>query len=199
MPQQPILMVYAGPNGSGKSSITQAFPSVGYYVNADEIQKQLNCSALEAAQIATKAREKLLQMNVTFSFETVLSTDRNLKLMQTALANGYRVICIYVLTRHPSINVKRVDHRVHAGGHSVDSAKIVQRYHRAMKLIPELCKACSRLLIFDNSLDNTDFDPSLIAEISSGEITTYPSSLWPYADIIQLLSGQYNPDESERL
>ena len=199
MPQQPVLMVYAGPNGSGKSSITQAFPSVGYYVNADEIQKKLNCTAMEAAQIATETREKLLQMNVTFSFETVLSTDRNLKLMQTALANGYRVVCIYVLTRHPSINIRRVEHRVQAGGHSVDSEKIVSRYHRAMKLIPELCKACSRLLIFDNSLDNTDFDPSLIAEISAGEITAYPSSLWPYPDIIQLLSGQYDPDKPESI
>lgn len=193
----PTLLVFAGPNGSGKSTITQGFPLVGHYVNADDIQKELNCDPLEAAKTATATREELLKRNESFTFETVLSTDRNLKLIQAALSNGYYVACIYILTRDPSINVRRVQQRVEAGGHSVERETIITRYMRAMKLIPELCSSCSRLLIFDNSIDRTESDPLLIAEINESEITAHPSSVWPYEDILLLLSGKYVPETGE--
>ncbi len=48
----PILLVIAGPNGSGKSSViseNSQFKPIGDYVNADEIQRHLKCTALEAA------------------------------------------------------------------------------------------------------------------------------------------------------
>lgn len=191
---QPTLLVFAGPNGSGKSTITQGFTPVGYYVNADDIQRLLKCEPLDAAKKATDTREELLKRNESFTFETVLSTDRNLKLMQAALAKGYVVICIYILTRDPSINVRRVEQRVKAGGHCVEPEKIITRYKRAMQLIPALCNSCSKLQIFDNSMDRTESDPSLIAEINEGEITAYPSAIWPYEDILLLLSGKYIPD-----
>lgn len=56
----PILMVMGGPNGSGKSTITAEYPVIGEYVNADDIQRHLKCSSLEAAQIATATREYFL-------------------------------------------------------------------------------------------------------------------------------------------
>ena len=112
----PRLLVFAGPNGSGKSTVTQRFGIVGKYVNADEIKKALDCTDMDAAVIAERTRETLLNSKSDFSFETVLSTERNLKLIAKAKQNGYYVTCIYVLTSHPDINLKRVESRVRNGG-----------------------------------------------------------------------------------
>ena len=80
----PEIVVFAGPNGSGKSTITELLKPNYDYVNADEIKKHLKCSDIEAAKIAEEQRENLLSGNKDFCFETVLSTDRNLKLLKRA-------------------------------------------------------------------------------------------------------------------
>lgn len=55
------------------------------YINADdEIKKNMKCSDLEAAQLAEKQREDCIERMDEFCFETVLSTDRNLKLLERA-------------------------------------------------------------------------------------------------------------------
>ncbi len=74
----------AGPNGSGKSTITSHIEVIGNYVNADAIKLHLNCDNLTAAQIAKSTREYLLKQRKSFTFETVLSTPRNLNLMERA-------------------------------------------------------------------------------------------------------------------
>ena len=86
----PGILVFAGPNGSGKSTITSEIDIVGQYVNANEIKKDLNCSDLEAAQIADKTREYLLDNYMDFTFETVLSTMSKIKFLSRAKAQGYR-------------------------------------------------------------------------------------------------------------
>ena len=106
--KKPEIMVFAGPNGSGKSSVTRLAKLVGVYVNADDIRASLGCSALEAAQIATSKREELVSKRADFTFETVLSTTRNIDLLKTAKEQGYFVRCIYILTTDCEINVSRV-------------------------------------------------------------------------------------------
>ena len=76
--KKPEILVFAGPNGSGKTTVTRLATLVGVYVNADEVKNALNCSALEAAKIAEKKRETMISERATFTFETVVSTDRNL-------------------------------------------------------------------------------------------------------------------------
>ena len=80
----PRLLVFAGPNGSGKSSVTVKIPVVGLYVNADDIKRVRGCSDLEAAQEAEQIRNLLLAARKDFTFETVLSTERNLELLRQA-------------------------------------------------------------------------------------------------------------------
>ena len=82
------------------------------YINADEIKKILKCSDLEAAQIAEQQREDHLANMREFCFETVMSTDRNLKLLQRAKEKGYFIRCYYILTSDPIINIERVKSRV---------------------------------------------------------------------------------------
>ena len=155
MPHQneklPEIIVFAGPNGSGKSTVTQYAKVIPPYINADEIKRANNCSDLEAAQIAETLREKCIEKNISFTFETVLSTPRNLNLLKRAKEKGYFIRCIYVLTVNPDINVLRVKTREKAGGHGVPEDKIRTRYQKALALIPELIPVCDVLHIYDNS------------------------------------------------
>ncbi len=147
----PEVMVFAGPNGSGKSTITRMAKIVGEYINADDIKKTILCSDLEAAIKAEELREKMIEERKDFTFETVLSTDRNLNLLRKAKENGYFVRGIYVLTNNPGVNVARVNAREALGGHGVPKEKIRSRYSKALVLIPQLVEICDILHVYDNT------------------------------------------------
>lgn len=198
---KPKILIFAGPNGSGKSTVTSNEQIVGFYVNADEIEKLRDCTPLEAAKIAEATREYFVDHMLSFTMETVLSTTRNIDLLARARSLGFEITCIYVTTNNPAINVARAKLRLQNTNHGVgiekgkvDEQKIIDRYHRAMKLIPQLCKVCDRLLIFDNSFDRSQGKPSLIAEIQNGNVSIYPSSIWNESAIQNFLSGEYIPD-----
>lgn len=142
MSKKPEIIVFAGPNGSGKSTITKLAAIIEPYINADEIKKSSLCTDLEAAQLADKLRNKLIEENKSFTFETVLSTTRNLELLKKAKEKGYFIRCIYVLTADYNINITRIKSRIAAGGHNVPKEKIVSRYNKAIDLIPELITIC---------------------------------------------------------
>ena len=78
------VIVFAGQNGSGKSTFTELLKPPMDYINVDEIKKSLKCSDIEAAQLAEKQREDHIEQMKEFCFETVLSTERNLKLLEKA-------------------------------------------------------------------------------------------------------------------
>lgn len=148
----PEIVVFAGPNGSGKSTFTELLRPINMdYVNADDIQKALNCGIEEAANVAENRREKLLSEFKEFCFETVLSTDRNLKLLKKAKEKGYFIRCYYILTVDPAINIYRVKSRVAQGGHDVPEEKIVSRYEKALNLLKEIVEISDVCHIYDNS------------------------------------------------
>ncbi|MCH5341228.1 MAG: zeta toxin family protein [Acetatifactor sp.] len=149
--KKPEVVVFAGPNGSGKSTFTQLLMPPIDYINADEIKKNLKCSDLEAAQLAERQREEHIEQMSEFCFETVLSTERNIKLLEKAKQKGYFIRCYYILTADPMINVLRVKSRVEAGGHDVPEEKIITRYDRALCLVKDLVQICDVCHIYDNS------------------------------------------------
>ena len=149
--KNPEIIVFAGPNGSGKSTITKLARVIEPYINADDIKRTIHCSDMEAALKAEELRETALAEQTDFTFETVLSTDRNINLLRRAKKKGYFVRCIYVLTDNPEINEIRVLARESHGGHGVPPEKIRSRYDRCLKLIPELVELCDVMHIYDNS------------------------------------------------
>lgn len=178
----PVLLVFAGPNGSGKSTATRSMPAFGVYINADDLMEEYGLSDLEAAQQAEALRNKLLAERASFSFETVLSTERNLAFMQKAKDLGYEVQCIYVLTCSPDINAARVKSRVEAGGHDVPEEKIYGRYYRALALLPLVMSICDKMLVYDNSVA-----PALILRKDGAGTEQYPSAIWPKERLAALL------------
>ncbi|WP_316607701.1 zeta toxin family protein [uncultured Ruminococcus sp.] len=190
----PRLVIFAGPNGSGKSTVTSKFGVVGEYVNADEIKKALDCTDMEAALKAEQIREYFLSKKQDFTFETVMSTDRNLKLIAKAKQEGYYVSCIYILTSHPDINIARVKARFEGGGHPVPVDKIRERYMRALRLIPVLISLCDEFLLFDNSPDKADVRSGLLFRKEDKDLKIFPNDIWNTNMLKSLFNGTY-PDD----
>lgn len=185
--RKPEIVVFAGPNGSGKSTFTELLKPPVDYINADEIKKNLRCTDLEAAQLAEKQREEHVSRMEDFCFETVLSTDRNLKLLKKARQKGYFIRCYYILTADPMINVLRVKSRVEAGGHDVPKEKIISRYDRALALVKELIKVCDICHIYDNSSNK----PFRIFKKRKEELFYDECDDWYFEDI-EALTGKKN-------
>ena len=181
---RPSILVVAGPNGSGKSTVTKGLPVIGLYVNADEIKKASKCSDLEAAQEAEMIRRALLEARQDFTFETVLSTDRNLLLLEEAKKAGYQICAVFVLTKDSAINVRRVRNRVKMGGHDVPEDKIISRYEKSLQNLSKLVRIADRTRIVDNSTDV----PSVICEVAEGRARIWESELWSTAEILGILA-----------
>ncbi len=178
--QKPIVLAFAGPNGSGKTTVTRRLGLVGAYVNADDIKAKFGLSDLEAAQEAEELRNHLVNNGESFSFETVLSTDRNLLLLQKAKALGYIVKCVYVLTCNPDINVYRVKVRFQSGeGHDVEEGKVRERYRKALDLLPRVIDVCDDIIIFDNS----GHTPHIIIHKDTQGLMVSPNEYWTATDI----------------
>ena len=184
--KKPEIVIFAGPNGSGKSTFTELLKPAMDYINADEIKKNLKCNDLEAAQLAEKQREEHLAQMSEFCFESVLSTERNIKLLQRAKEKGYFIRCYYILTADPMINVLRVKARAAAGGHDVPEEKIITRYDKALNLVKELVALCDICHIYDNSGSR----PFRIFKKRKEQMYFAESSEWHLEDI-QALTGIY--------
>lgn len=180
---RPRILVFAGPNGSGKSTITKGIPICGIYVNADDIKRQSQCTDLEAAQEAEQIRRMLLNGHKDFTFETVLSTDRNLELLRQAKEQGYEIHAVFVLTNDPRINVMRVKSRVKAGGHDVPEEKIISRYEKSLRNVSQLVRIADHTRILDNSGD----EPHLICEVLNQQVTIWETAQWSKKAVLRLL------------
>jgi Uncharacterized protein conserved in bacteria len=178
-PQQlPRMVVFAGPNGSGKSTVTgalmrePAFPE--RYINADEIQKKIDPEQypllaqreLLAANMAKAQRQEALDGGKPFAYETVMSTPVHLAMFDEARQKGFQVDMVFVTTESALINRQRVENRVAQGGHGVDPEKIVERYGRAMNMLPLALEKVDSAKVYDN----THKEPILVAEKANGKI-----------------------------
>lgn len=192
--RKPMILMFAGPNGSGKSTVTKAFlkrsPLAGIYINADDIKLEQNCSDLEAAKIATALREKQLKEEKDFTFETVLSTRRNLDLLLKAKEMGYFIKAFYVVTIDPKVNVERIADRVADGGHAVPSGKVESRFHKSLAMLPELVDVCDVLHIYDN----TGKSPERIFKKKRESIRFFETEYWSTRDIENLTGKAFKKD-----
>lgn len=180
---KPEIRVFAGPNGSGKSTITTEEWILPPYINADDIQKKKAVTNLEAAQIADNLRNSCIDAGVSFTFETVLSTERNLNLLRKAKENGYFIKGYYIFTVDPQLNVDRVASRVSQGGHDVPVDKIVSRYWKSRALLPELIEICDICHVYDN----TDEQPVRIVRKHKESLRVFPNEYWTEEELNELI------------
>ena len=180
--KKPMILVFAGPNGSGKSTVTGFFEIVGEYTNADDIVAATGMGNMEAARMADARRYAAIEENRDLTFETVLSSDYKMKILETAKARGYFIKCIFVLTVNPHVNVARVRARVAQGGHDVDKDKIMSRYRKSLAHIKRLLEICDILHVYDNTIS-----PRRIIRKHKADISIFANDLWTEEQILALM------------
>lgn len=117
-----------------------------------------------ASVCADFIRKKLLAMQKSFTFETVMSSYDKIELLKLSKKQGYRNYLYYIATSDPLINISRVKNRVALKGHDVPKDKIISRYYRSLKYLKEAVKLSHRAYIFDNSSN----EKTWICEITEG-------------------------------
>lgn len=104
--------------------------------------------------IAEFLRQKLLEENKKFSFETVFSHKSKVDFIRKARDKGYKVYLYYVSTKDPEINKYRVKVRVKKGGHDVPENKIEERYYKSLDIMYDAAQLSYQTFFFDNSDDD---------------------------------------------
>lgn len=113
--------------------------------------RQVEMNSYFASVISDYIRQRLLEANASFAFETVMSHPSKVDFMRQAQASGYRTYLYFVSTDAPEINIDRVGIRVREGGHPVRHDLVRSRYTQSLDLLPEAVAASNRAYIFDNS------------------------------------------------
>ncbi len=164
MVEPPWLWIIAGPNGSGKSSayskatVDAPLGSI-WIINPDELSKRIleqEGLGLDPANLeAVKRIETWLYASVealqTVGVETVLSSPKYRRLVETAKAKGFRVRLIYVVLDKAERNIERVRIRVAKGGHAVAEDKIRDRRRRSLEQLTWFFEHVDEAAIYDNS------------------------------------------------
>ena len=177
--KKPELIIIAGPNGSGKTTITQKFLHHEWaegiiYINPDNIAKDIfgdwndSEAILKAANYCADLREKCLNENTSFVFETVFSSQEKINFLLRAKKTGYFIRIFYVSTANPSINASRIAKRVMEGGHDVPIIKIISRYKKSIQNCIAIAPFVDRLYVYDNSVENEE--AQLLYRLSEGKL-----------------------------
>ncbi|HZR19403.1 MAG TPA: zeta toxin family protein [Verrucomicrobiae bacterium] len=152
--QRPVLVALVGPNGAGKTTFFHSHlkPAGLRFLNADEVARELEIDAYEAAKIITQLRQELVKLRESFVFETVFSDPVADKLgfLREAVQSGYTVVLCFVGIAGPEISEQRVAMRVSQGGHDVPTDKLVSRFPRTMANLKDAISQLPHVLIFDH-------------------------------------------------
>jgi predicted ABC-type ATPase len=152
---RPIVVAIAGPNGAGKTTFVGAHlqPAGLRFLNADEIGREFQVNAYEAAELAGHLRETLVEQRTSFAFETVFSDPVGDKLafLRRVATKGYAVVLCFIGLDGPERSEERVAMRVLQGGHDVPTEKLKERYPRTLKNLAGAIRDLPHVLVFDNA------------------------------------------------
>lgn len=182
----PELWLVTGGNGSGKSYFYQTYiaPLGLPFVNADQIARHVwpdepEIHSYDAALLAERQRERLLDENASFCFETVYSHPSKIDFLAAAKARGYTLKVFYLHLQCASLNLARVHTRVGAGGHDVPENKVRGRIPRSLENITATVALADELHLLDNSSSDNPY--VRIASWTGGEWHCFVSRLPPWA------------------
>jgi predicted ABC-type ATPase len=197
----PELWIVAGPNGAGKTTLVQAHPirallpgvrffnpddaacavllKQGYRGFADAPETALRKAFVTAANTVAAELEGALQRAQPVGVETVLSSEKYRAPVEFVRERGGFVGLIYVALVSPDLACARVARRVRAAGHAVPPEKIRARWNRSLENLAWFALHASAFWIFDNSDENPDTPPQLVAVGRHGQLDSAEPSLFP--------------------
>ena len=152
---RPIIVALAGPNGAGKSTFFHAHLAASdlYFLNADDLGRELQLDVSDAAKLANALRVTLAEQRESFIFETVFSdpVGDKVEFLSRAAAQGYAVVLIFIGLHDPELSEQRVAMRVLQGGHDVPSERLAARFPRTMQNLARAIRQLPLVLVYDNS------------------------------------------------
>ncbi|RUM22192.1 hypothetical protein EFQ99_25195 [Rhizobium vallis] len=169
---KPFCTFFAGPNGSGKSSIYEKLQPPGEFVNADEIAKTLpkelegSARQVKAGRLAITRINQLIAAQEDFVFETTLSSQHSIGVMERAKAAGFHVSLLFVALDKAERNVERVQFRVADGGHDIPAKTIIRRYEASFSNLVKALQIVDEGVLMDNSRRT----PHIVVAIKNGKI-----------------------------
>jgi predicted ABC-type ATPase len=149
-------------------------------VNVDELARELEVDAYEAAQVAGQLRQTLLEQRESFVFETVFSDPVGDKVgfLKRAEKAGYTVVLCFIGLDRTELSEERVAMRVLQGGHDVPSRRLRARYPRTLKNLARAIRELPHVLVFDNSDLGHPFRK--VAAFERGRVTERHGPLPPW-------------------
>ena len=150
--------------------------------NAYDVVATTGMNNMEATVLVAMMRYESIAKKEDFTFETVLSSEYKLNVLRKAKEEGFFIKCVFVLTVDPQINIARIESRVAAGGHNVDSSKVIERYYKSINNIKELLDICDIMHVYDNTKS-----PERIIRKHKEELSIYPNEYWSEQDILGLM------------
>jgi len=152
--KRPVIIAVAGSNGAGKSTFYEAHlkPAGLRFINADVLAGELAIDAYQAAEIAAKLRQELVNQGESFVFETVFSDPAGEKLafLKDAAQRGYSVVLCFISIANVDRSEERVAMRVSQGGHDVPTEKLAARFPRTMANLKQAIKDLPCVAVFNN-------------------------------------------------
>ncbi|GMO61179.1 MAG: zeta toxin family protein [Rickettsiales bacterium] len=135
-----VLYIVAGANGTGKSTLAYRMLNLKqnlFFINADDIAKQLNSNDIEkekitAGKIAINEMKNNFKNKKSFIWESTLSGNIAKNIIKEAKDNNYEIHLIYVFVDNPNVCIDRIKIRVSKGGHNVPNEDIIRRYYRSV-------------------------------------------------------------------
>lgn len=180
--RRPVLVALVGPNGAGKTTFFHSHlkPAGLRFLNADEVARELEIDAYEAAKVITQLRQELVRQRESFVFETVFSDPVGDKLgfLTEAAQSGYTVVLCFIGIAGPETSEQRVAMRVSQGGHDVPYEKLVSRFPRTMANLKAAISQLPHVLIFDNDDLRIPFRRVAVFEKGRLEWSASPIPLW---------------------
>lgn len=183
-PDQPKCVVFGGPNGAGKSTIAEKILpalSIKEFVNADIIAKGLSKAPdrtvhIEASRLMLSRLEELAKTQVSFAFESTLSSRTHAVRLQQFKEIGYRIELFFIWLPSVELALERVRQRVLKGGHDIPEETVRRRYsrtiHNLFEIYLPLMDSCR---IYDNRNMGAQ---ELVARIQSRQIEVFEPHLW---------------------
>lgn len=162
------LIIIAGANGSGKTTFsTYILEKTGFaFLNADEIERELLVSKLQAGKEFFKRLEYLVASGESIVLESTLSGNYLVKMIEKIKQSGYSISIVYIFLDSPQDCIQRIRLRVKLGGHFIPDQDVIRRYYRSKVNFWSTYKnlADDWLMIYNS----TDEEPQRVA-IGAGE------------------------------
>ncbi len=147
-----------------------------FYLKDNVLHINTHIDSYLAADLAEFIRQQLLENDISFTYETVMSHESKLSFLNQARKKDFRIYLYFIATEDPEINISRVKVRVAQNGHDVKPDRIRNRYFRSLNQLKSAVKLSHRAYIWDNS----NRASILIAEITDGvDVNIFDTSKVP--------------------